>query len=342
MAGALDHQVGIVAEVTYGTPVTVTRFYEWDISASTHDWDPKVVQGTGIQVGDGGFDRVDRSVAVLGQGSGQIGVDYQTKGMGLLLDSCFGTGVATLVSGTTYQHNFTTALVGSLLPSRSVQYGVVRSDTGGTVDAYSYAGVTFPKVTLTCANSDVAKAVFEWDARSQTKATGLAAASYPAGLLEPFHFGQVTSVTFGGAVTLPTTTVLATGGTAVSNFRNFELMLDNQADLERWALGGTRNQPRISERSATIKCTAEYDSVVYDDAMVNHTSQAFTITFTSSQALSVGFATLQIIAPACKLVAGARPSPSSTTPTTDIELRVLKPPTGAALYIVHRTADVTL
>jgi len=342
MAGALDHQVGMVAEVTYGTALTVTRFYEWDLDQSEHQWDPKRVQGSGMQVGDGGFGRADRSVSVLGQGAGKIGLDYQTKGMGVIVESLFGTGVSTLVSGSTFQQLFTSNLVGSLLPARTVQYGIVRSDTGGTVDAYTYAGVTFPKMTLKCAAGEVLKGEFEWDARSQTKATGLATASYPAGLLEPFHYGQVSEVTYGGAVTVPTTTALKSGGTAVTNFRSFEMELDDNADIERWSLGGTRNQPRIAKRECTLKVAAEYDAVVYDDALVNHTSNPFTITWTSSQALSTGFATLQLVFPATKITAGARPSPTTETPVTELELEVLKPASGHAVYLVHRTADTTL
>jgi len=143
-------------------------------------------------------------------------------------------------------------------------------------------------------------------------------------------------------VTNPTTTALATSGTAVTNFRNFEFSLDDSPDYERWALGAVRNQPRVSKRVGTLKCTAEYDAATYDDALVAHTTNPFSITWTSDVALSTGFATLQLVFPATKIVAGARPSPTANTPTTDLELDVLKPAAGNAIYLVHRTSDTVL
>jgi hypothetical protein len=342
MAGALDHQFGFIPEVTYGTPLTPTTFVEFDMQASKHKWDPKVIQGSGMQVGDGGFERASRSVAVLGQGSGTIGADYQSKGFGRLIDSFFGSGVSTLVSGSTFQQLFTSAIVGSLLPARTVELGVVRADASGTVDAYRYAGVTFPKLTIGCETGDVCKMTGEFDARSQVRNTSPATAVYPAGLTTPFHFGQA-SITFGGSVTVPTTTALASGGTAVTNARNFGFTLDNQADVDDWALGGIRNQPRVAKRLGTLSIEARYDDAVYDDALVNHTTVPVTITFSkTSEALSAGFATLQLVFAACKLDPEDRAAPTQDTPTTALTLRILKPDTGHAVYIVHRTADTVL
>jgi hypothetical protein len=342
MAGALDHQLGIIPEVTYGTPLTPTTFIELDMDATKHSWDPKVIQGSGMQVGDGGFDRASRSVAVIGQGSGEIHADYQSRGFGQLINSFFGNGVSTLISGTTYQQLFTSALTGALLPARTVELGVVRADAAGTVDAYRYAGVTMPKLTIECATGDICKFTGEFDAKSQVRTTSPATATYPAGMTTPYHFGQAV-MTVGGTIVVPTATTLATGGTAVTNARNFTYVLDNQADVDDWALGATRNQPRVAKRVGTLQIEARYDDAVYDDLLVNHTTTSVGITFTkTSEALSTGFATLQLIFPACKFDANDRPPPSQSTPSTSLSLRILKPDVGQAMYVVHRTADTTL
>ena len=77
--------------------------------------------------------------------------------------------------------------------------------------------------------------------------------------------------------------------------------------------------------------------------MTAFTTNAFTITFSNPDVpLSTGNATLQIVAMATKVNAGARPSPTNETPTMELELAVLKPATGNALTIVHRTADTAL
>lgn len=340
MAGPLDHQVMIVPEVAYGTALTPTRSYEWDLGNSAHSWDPNVVAGTGMQVGDGGFHRSDRQVAVIGIGSGNIQCDYQTKGMGLLTNGPYNTGVATLVSGTTYQHLFTGALLTSLLGSYTAQYGIVRSDATGTVDAYTYAGVSFIKHTISCAAGGIMSTNFEWDAKTQTKATGLATPAYPAGLLDPLHFGEIVG-TVGGSVTVPTATALAVPGTVINDVKSFEYTLDNQADTGRWVFG-SRNQPRVAQRVGTLKMTTEYSASTYDDAQVAFTTLPITITATSTQALSTGFATVQLVFPACKITSTNRPNPQLGTPTVDYELDICKPAAGAAIYLVHRTSDAAL
>ncbi len=340
MAGPLDHQVMIAAESTYGTGVTVTRSYEWDLGNSEHEFDPKPIVGSGMQVGDGGFDRADRSVAVIGQGSGKIGLDYQTKGMGLLVNGAYNTATHTLVSGSTYQSLITGSLTASLLQSFTAQYGIVRSDAGGTVDAYTYLGVTFLKHSMKCDAGDIITTELEWDAKARTEATALATPAYPAGLLDPYHFGEIVC-TIGGSVTVPTATALAVVGTTVSDVKSFEYELDNKADTDRWVFG-SRNQPRVAKREASLKLSTEYNALTYDQAMTAHTTLPVTITATSTQALSTGFATVQLVFPACKITSPNRAKPQDGTPTVDYDFAIMKPATGSAIYLVHRTADTAL
>lgn len=341
MAGPLDHQIGIAAESTFGTAVTVSRFLEPDFTSVEHSWDPNAIQGSGMQVGDGGFERASRSVGVVGKGSGKFGFDLQTKGLGLLLNGLFGTGVSTLVSGTTYQQVFTSGLTTALLPSHTVQYGVVRSDASGTVDAYTYRGVTMGKLTLGVQAGEVTKGEVEWDAIGQSTATALATASYPAGLGRPVHFADW-SATVGGSVTVPTTTALASGGTPAASLKSFEFELDNAIDTERWVLGGTRLQQRTAKRSASLKLAVEYDATTMDGYQVAHTTVPVVLTATTDIALSTGFAQVQLVFPACKVTSASRPNPAVETPSAEYELKVGKPDTGHAIYLVIRTSDTAL
>jgi Phage tail tube protein len=188
MAGPLDHQYNVGVESVYGTGVTPTRSYEWDFGSSKHNWDPKPIQGSGMQPGDGGFERADRMVIVIGQGSGTVGMDVQTKGMGLIFNGLSDTGVATLVGGSTYQHLFTSTMTDGLLPSHTHQYGVVRSDASGTVDVYTYLGVTFSKLSMKCDSGGVMTMTADWDAKARTEATALATTADPDELVAPFHY----------------------------------------------------------------------------------------------------------------------------------------------------------
>jgi Phage tail tube protein len=341
MANSLDGQAGTVPEVTYGTPLTVTRFYEIDPSNTKHSQDPGIQQGMGLRVGSR-FARSDRRAATQQTNKGTLETDVFAKGLGTLLNAAMGgNGVSTLVSGSTFQQLFTSVLTGSLAPSLTLQLGVVRTDAGGTVDAYTYAGTTITKWTLTQETGGFLRLSVEWDATTLATATGLATASYVT-VNPAFHFGMA-SATYGGTVTAPTTTALASGGTALTNVRNFTLEVDNGLDIERWKFGGTRNQPRMGRPKATIKCTAEYDGVVFRDALIAQTANPFSITWSdTATALSTGFATFQIIAQATKTNPNDFAPPTDGTTTVDLELEVLEPATGAALTIATRTSDTTL
>lgn len=338
MAGPLDHQIGFAVESTWGTPVTVSRFLEWDPGASEHSYDPKRIQGSGMQVGDGGFARADRSVSVIGQAGLKLGFDVQSKGLGLLWKAAFGAGVSTNVSGGTYQQLFSTGMTGALLDALTMQYAIVRSDAAGTVDAYTYPGCTVSSLELSCDAGDLLKAVLELDAQPPSVATALASASYPS-LLTPFHFGQG-AVTIGGSPSTPTSTALSTGGTASPNVRSFSLSLDNSPNVDRWRFGG-RNQPRSAKRTAKLKLTIENDGTTIRDALLAHSTVPITITFTSSEALSTGFATLQLVMLGCKIPDGSFPQPSDD-PVYEVEFDCLKPAAGQAVYLVVRTADTAL
>ena len=340
MAGSLDAQIGSIPEVTYGTPLTPTRFYEWGVE-SKHRQDPGIQQGMGLRVGSR-FARADRRAPTQQTNTGTIESDVFAKGYGTLLNACMGgNGVSTLVSGATFQQLFTSILTTSLAPSLTLQYGIVRTDTGGTVDAYTYAGATVTKWTLTQDVGGFLHLSIEWDATTLATGTALASASFST-VNPAFHYGMA-SATYGGAVTAPTTTALATGGTAATNVRNFTLEVDNNLDVARWKFGGTRNQPRMGRPKATIKATVEYDSTTWRDALTAQTTAPFSITWTDTgTALSAGFATFQIIAQATKANVNDFAQPGDGTVTQDLELEVLEPAAGAALTIATRTSDTVL
>ena len=109
-------------------------------------------QGAGIRVGS----KVARSGRRRHetQAKGDLTVELTSKGLGTLLQTCFGTGVSTLVSGSTYQQNFTLG-TGATPPSMTVQKGLVRAD--GTVDPYTYNGGVVDSFEIDCPQGDIAK-----------------------------------------------------------------------------------------------------------------------------------------------------------------------------------------
>jgi hypothetical protein len=338
MAAIPDASVGIGVESVYGTPVTVTRWYEF--LSETLKFDKTVKQGQGMRVGSR-YDRSPRRVVPLTAATGELELELASKGFGLLLQAAMGTGVSTLVSGSTQQQLFTPAVT-AVLPKLTLQKGVVRTD--GTVDPYTYTGVTVDGFEINCPNGDIVTMKFALDAKDMATATAYTAPSYPAAPVNLFHFAEG-AITIGGAVVVPTTTVMASGGTAVANVRDFNLKVDNILKTDRFNFGasGKKAQPTLGKSVGTGSMTIEYSDSVIRDAYLADTPLALTLTFTTGTALSTGFEQFQVVIPEIKLN-GDIPNPNGTDMITlTVPFDVLDNLVAAfPLYLAMRTADAAL
>jgi hypothetical protein len=334
MAALQDASVGTAVESTYGTPVTVTRWYEF--TDESFDYEKTVKQGAGIRVGSK-VARSGRRVVTETQAKGDLTVELGSKGLGTLLQTCFGTGVSTLVSGTTYQQNFT---LGSTPPSMTVQKGLVRAD--GTVDPYTYNGGVVDSFEIDCPQGDIAKLKASFVFRDMLTATAYAAPSYVSPSL--FHFAQG-AITIDGTVTAPTTTALASGGTAVANVRDFSVKVDNKLTADRFNYGGAGKMaaPTLGLRGITGKMTIEYTDRTLVDAYIADTPLALSLTFTSSETLSTGTAQLQIVLPEIKLNGEVPKANGTDLITLSVDFDALDNLTAAQpIWLSLRTADTTL
>lgn len=145
VGSGLSATFGIVQEVTPGTPVAVTRFYEFDketLSEKKH-----TVQGAGLR-GGGLFKRGSRRVQTAREAGGTVGFDVPTAGLGLMLQNMFGSfsTTATSVGGGLFQqiHN-TGSLQGKTFTTQ-----VVKPDYSGvlTQNAYTYTGCKITDWTI--------------------------------------------------------------------------------------------------------------------------------------------------------------------------------------------------
>jgi hypothetical protein len=338
MASLQECSVGIIPEVTWGTPLTVTRWAEF--TSESLDFNKAVKQGMGLRVGSR-VARSPRRVVATSNPQGDVEFELCSKGMGLWWQVALGTGVSTLVSGSTQQQLFTLSTA-ALAPSVTIQKGVV--ELGGTVDPYTYAGMTCGAVEITCPKGDIAKAKFSFLGKSLATATGYTAPSYPAAPVNLFHFAQG-AITVGGAVTAPTTTAMASGGTAVANVRDFSLKIDNGLAGDRFNLGGAGliAQPTYGLRAITGNMTIEYDSTTIRDAYIADTPLAVTLTFTTGTALSTGFEQFQIVLPEIKLDGDIPNANGTDLITLNVPFTVLDNLTAAQpIWIAQRTADAAL
>jgi hypothetical protein len=335
MVTPYDSSINVKAEVTYGTYVAPTRAYEY--TDEGFDWKPTRKQGEGLRVSSR-VARSGRRVTTTVQGEGSLEVEATTKGLSTLLDAALGTSTATLVSGTTYQHNFT---LGDAPASLTIQKSV--PDSTATVRAHSFLGCMVSSWSLAVDNDDIVKLSFDFDIRDLDTAQTFAALTYPT-TPSLYHFGQG-AATYSGTVTVPTTTAIGTGGTAATDIRDFKLDVNNNLATDRFNLGaaGKKAKPTVGIRDITGSFTAEYSANGYRDDFIADTERAIVVTCTSTEALSVGFATLQVVLPAVKLDSGIPISNNGDFITVEHQFTVLDNLVAAQpIYVVLRTADSTV
>ena len=125
MAGrgtGLDGQVGFVAETTYGTTVTVTRFLEFEDESVKAD----IGQYVPLLLGRGDTVRGANVRSWVKGAGGDITYTVQDAGFGLLLKMMLGS-VATVGAGDPYTHTFTPDANGLQGSCRRSRLGARRS-----------------------------------------------------------------------------------------------------------------------------------------------------------------------------------------------------------------------
>src|SRR5690606_23700344 len=95
IASGLGAQLGIGEESSYNTPVVVSRFLEFNSEGL--DADVGVIESRGL--GSGRFLRADREKRYIKSAGGQVELDVQTKGFGLVFKHCLGSYANSLVAG---------------------------------------------------------------------------------------------------------------------------------------------------------------------------------------------------------------------------------------------------
>lgn len=174
----LSAQLGIVDEVTYGTKVAVTRFFEFTEESVKNDI--ARIESKGLRAGT----RVRRSQQWVPGGKkpgGDVRIEVGNKGFGLWLKHMFGAVSSAQPDAggnpTVWEHTFTPGdLTGKSL---TAQFG--RPDSTATVRPFTYSGVKVAKWELSGKVGELAVLKLSLLAQDEDTATGLAAASYPTG-----------------------------------------------------------------------------------------------------------------------------------------------------------------
>ena len=342
MTTQLDAQVGFKKEGTYGTAVTVDSFVEFTSESLT--WMPTFAQGSGMRVGQR-MDYSDRRVLVKEEVGGSFSVELQSKGLGKLIEAAFGgTGTSTQIGATVaYQQVFTPTTTDPV-NSYTIQKGIPPLG-GGAANPVTFNGMVCTGFDLAVDNAGIPSLTFNWMGKGYSTATSLATASYPAAVQQlSFIHG---AVTIGGTVTPPTTTALASGGTAAANVRDINLTFENGLDSEGFNLGGAGGRTRIQalgRRALTGSMTVEYTANTLRDAWLAQTDLAIVLTFATTTAIEgSNFPTFQVTIPVVRLEGDIPQTNGGDVVTQSIDFTALDGRTAThPIYVAIVTAETAI
>jgi hypothetical protein len=323
IGAGIGASLGVATESTFGTGVTVTRFYEFN--SENLQFRKNTAEGMGLRAG-GQLPRSQRRVVTTKDAGGDLDLDLPTRGLGLLLSYAMGTTpTATTVSSGVYSYTFT--LGDTYGKSFTTQVGVPQY--GGTVTPKTLAGCKINNFELSVANGEIAKGKFGIDAQSLTTSTALATVSYPA-TGSVFNFAQ-------GAITL--------NGSAVANIKDFSVTVDNAIKNDRYNLGalGLKSEQNISGfRKVSGKITAEFTDTTLLAAFLADTTASLALTFTGDTISSTYKDTLSITLPACKFDADTPNVSGPGVVDLSMTFTVYDDGTNQPMTIVYQTSEAAL
>lgn len=312
MATVLDSSIGLKAESTYGTGVTVDQFIEF-VSESLN-WRNEYVQSAGQRVGA----RVDRSAGrVLSKVSagGTIVTEAWTKGLGRIIAAALGASTSTETADTGVYLQVHTPLKNAPHPSYTIQKGIAPTG-GGSVQPYTFHGAQCEQLEIDFSNSEIVKLSTEWNAVEVDTGTAYASPSYPASndLLGFVHGG----IYLGQTITKATTTTPATtAGSQAANVVGGKITVKNNLDTDGYNLGGAGKRTRRQEvGKLEISGTLEIEltDAVLRDALLNQTRLSLLLEFVHpSQIGASSHPMLQVHIPAIVLE-GSLPEASQAGP----------------------------
>lgn len=222
-ASGLSGQVGAVAEVTYGTPVTVTHFYEF--LSENFIFNPTWLDGLGLKSGQA-FKRASRTIQSEFDVNGDLTMEHTigsaantvADSMGFWWKWALGSTLTTptLVLGTAYKQVHTNGSKAGQFITVQVGRPQVQSVT---VQPFTYTGVKCSQWDFSCNDNQIAQLKLTFDGRTELTSTGLAAASYPTpnGL---FSFANATVFTIGGTASTSAGETTVAGGSAIGSLVN--------------------------------------------------------------------------------------------------------------------------
>lgn len=248
-ASGLSGQVGAVAEVTYGTPVTVTHFYEF--LSENLQFVPTWLDGQGLKAGQA-YNRSSRTVVSQKAVTGDLTMEHTSgeaanavaDSMGFWWKWALGSALTTptVIVGTAFKQVHTNGSKAGQFITCQVGRPQI---SGVTVQPFTYTGVKVTDWQFSCNDNQIAQLQVTLDGRDEGTATGLAAASYPTpnGL---FAFNHASVMTIGGTASTSAGETTIAGGSSLGSLVNGIVITgSNPMKTDRYGLGnaGLKGEP---------------------------------------------------------------------------------------------------
>lgn len=263
----LSAQLGVAEETVYGTPVTVTRFYE--MLDETMDCDIQRIESAGLRSGVR-VQRSDRWVAGKKAVKGDIKMELMDRSMGLWFKHCLG-GVASAQpdaggSPTVWKHTFTP---GNLPVGLTVQIG--KPSVLSVVHPFTYHGCRVNEWELAGKVGEIATLKASLLGEDESTDIALAAASYPAAAnLMTFVEGSLT-----------------VGGNPM-DIKEFNIGGDNKLAGDRYFFGSRLRKQALDNgvREYTGELDTEFVDLTAYNRFVNGVEAALVLLFESATVIS--------------------------------------------------------
>lgn len=316
--------LGVKDESTYGTPVTVDRFFELNSESVEPDlwrYESRAMR-SGLRV-----PLATKSEPALIGAGGPINMDVNTKGWAWWLKHLLGSVSTGSVSDSNYTH---TGTVGSLY-GKSFTAQLQRAFRSGTLQQFTYHGGKPTGWTLGCDMEGVLVCDVECDFEDVDTSTSAASPSYPSDT-------RVFAWT-GGAMTID----------AVSKeMKNFSLSCDMGLNTDdRYQRSSPLKKEPVEDgmREFTWSALVDFADLTDYNRMVSNTRAttfgAVVATYTGP--IAHGGSTLpqvQITLPAARFDVGA-PTSNGSKITTQIGGKVLWDGSNSPVTITYRSTDAT-
>lgn len=295
----LDAQLMVAQESTWGTPVTVTRGFEF-LSESLNQ-DITYTDSAGLRVGTT-FKRTARTKQARFNVSGDVEIEIPTLGAGMLVKNMLGSSVTTttLISGTAYKQIHTPVGMAGL--GLTVQVGRPEPTSPYTVRPFTYEGCKISKWEISLKDGGLATLKLSVDGQQELTATALATASFLTGTAV-YSFNQAT-IKLGGTAATASGETTITGGVALATVaKSITISGDNSLATDRYGIGNAgqkKEQLQNGMQAVTVKLDSEFSKAELYDLYVAGTPTPIQFDLTGA-AIGASNYLFSVILPSCIL-----------------------------------------